>query len=58
MTQLHDFFENQADNHPDNIALICHGTILTYKDIEERANQLAHWLKMPGLKKVNLLGYC
>lgn len=42
--QLFHFFENSVEQHPDNTALICDGSSLTYKELESRANQLAHYL--------------
>jgi tyrocidine synthetase-3 len=40
-----DLFEEQVRQHPDNIAVV-HGSVtLTYKELDERSNQLAHYLR-------------
>lgn len=43
-------FEKQVTIHPDNIALICDGNSLTYKQLNEKANSLAHFLLNNGIK--------
>jgi non-ribosomal peptide synthetase component F len=48
MDRLQEFFEFQADHHPDNIALICNDIALSYAQLEHRANQWAHLLKSQG----------
>jgi tyrocidine synthetase-3 len=40
-----DLFEEQVRQHPDNIAVVHGGTTLTYKELDERSNQLAHYLR-------------
>ncbi|MHB1948115.1 MAG: Pls/PosA family non-ribosomal peptide synthetase [Gammaproteobacteria bacterium] len=56
MELLQEYFERQADTHPERIALICHGTLLTYKDIENRSNQMAHWLRSKGVGEGHTIG--
>ncbi|MEM7587957.1 MAG: amino acid adenylation domain-containing protein, partial [Acidobacteriota bacterium] len=46
---LHQFFERQARQRPEAIAVICGEQRLTYGLIEARANQLAHLLSQQGL---------
>ena len=41
VTQL---FEEQVKLTPDNVALVFEGTSLTYKELDEKANQLAYYL--------------
>ncbi|MDP4708711.1 MAG: condensation domain-containing protein, partial [Rickettsiaceae bacterium] len=41
---IHELFEEQVRKTPDNIALVCEGTKLTYSELNERANQLASYL--------------
>ena len=48
---LHELFEQTADAHPGNIALICAGERVTYAELERRANQLAHYLRSRGVKR-------
>ncbi|MCA6222285.1 non-ribosomal peptide synthetase [Photorhabdus antumapuensis] len=42
---LHQLFEEQVDITPDNIALVFEGEELTYRELNERANQLAHAIR-------------
>ncbi|MFF5106896.1 amino acid adenylation domain-containing protein [Streptomyces sp. NPDC000134] len=42
---LHAVFEETATAHPDRIALACGDTRLTYRQLNERANRLAHHLR-------------
>ena len=37
-------FENQVKKYPNNIALICDNKSLTYSELNEKANSLAHFL--------------
>mmetsp|Transcript_36788 Transcript_36788/g.59465 ORF Transcript_36788/g.59465 Transcript_36788/m.59465 type:complete len:4129 (+) Transcript_36788:1953-14339(+) len=41
---LHELFEEQAAKNPDAVALIFEGSSLTYGEMNERANVLAHTL--------------
>ncbi len=41
---LHDLFEQAARQRPDDVAVAWPGSRLTYRDLNERANQLAHHL--------------
>lgn len=38
-------FQAQVDRTPDAVALICEGRSLTYRQLEERVNQLANYLR-------------
>ena len=49
--QVEQFLENSARQFPDKIALICGEERLTYRQIEERANQLAHALIAAGVER-------
>ncbi|MFC0781255.1 condensation domain-containing protein, partial [Flavobacterium sp. HJSW_4] len=40
-----DLFEEQVDKTPDNIAVVFEEVQLTYKQLNEKANQLAHYLR-------------
>ncbi|MDN3459863.1 Pls/PosA family non-ribosomal peptide synthetase [Rhodococcus sp. APC 3903] len=42
--RLHHFFEETADRVPDEIALESEGRAYTYADLDNRANQLSHFL--------------
>src|SRR5690606_23822943 len=47
---IHGLFEAQALNTPDNIALVYEGVQLTYQELNERSNQLAHYLRKLGVR--------
>ena len=46
---LHELFEEQVKKTPDNIAAEYEGEILTYKQLDEKSNQLAHFLIEKGV---------
>ncbi|MFI4962218.1 MAG: amino acid adenylation domain-containing protein, partial [Legionellales bacterium] len=54
--QLHHFFEKSVDNYPGNIALICDNLELSYEELESRANQLAHFLRLQHISKGSVVG--
>ena len=41
-----DLFERQVEKTPDSIAVVFEGSRLTYRQLNEKANQLAHYLSM------------
>ncbi|MBF0119717.1 MAG: amino acid adenylation domain-containing protein, partial [Desulfobacterales bacterium] len=53
-----DLFEEQVEKTPDAIAVIYEEDKLTYKELNERANQLAHYLIHNGVKADTLVGIC
>jgi non-ribosomal peptide synthetase-like protein len=53
---LHELFEQQADAHPESIALVCDGLQLTYRELEQRSNQLARFLQGRGVRRGDLVG--
>jgi 3-oxocholest-4-en-26-oate---CoA ligase len=54
-----DLAEHAVDAVPDRVALICGDEQLTYAQLEEKANRLAHYLLDQGVKKDDKLGlYC
>ena len=46
---LHKLFEDQAERTPETIAVIFGDRQLTYRELDARANQLAHYLRMRGI---------
>ncbi len=46
---LHELFEAAADSRPDHTAVECGAIRLTYRELEERANRLAHTLRARGI---------
>ncbi len=54
-----DLAEHAIDAVPDRVALICGDEQLTYAQLEEKANRLAHHLLDQGVKKDDKVGlYC
>ncbi len=47
---IFDFFERQVEKTPDNIAVIFEDKKLTYRELNEKANQLARRLREDGVK--------
>ena len=56
---IHELFEKQVAATPDSIALIFGDETLTYQDLNERANQMAHYLVSDrAVKPGSLIGVC
>ncbi|MGE5695097.1 MAG: acyl-CoA synthetase [Candidatus Sericytochromatia bacterium] len=54
-----DLAEHAIDAVPDRVALICGDEQITYAELEEKANRLAHYLIDHGVKKDDKVGlYC
>ena len=54
-----DLAEHAIDAVPDRVALICGDEQLTYAQLEEKANRLAHYLRSRGVQKDDKVGlYC
>jgi acyl-CoA synthetase (AMP-forming)/AMP-acid ligase II len=54
-----DLAEHAIDAVPDRVALICGDEQITYGELEEKANRLAHYLIDQGVKKDDKVGlYC
>lgn len=48
-------FEEQVKNHPNDIAIICEDKTLTYKELNKKANSLAHHLIEKGIKSNDIV---
>jgi amino acid adenylation domain-containing protein/non-ribosomal peptide synthase protein (TIGR01720 family) len=55
---VHTIFEKQAALTPDAPALTCEEKTLTYRELNARANQLAHYLIDAGVGSEVLVGLC
>jgi amino acid adenylation domain-containing protein len=55
---IHHLFEEQVERFPDNIAAVFGDERLTYGELNERANQLAHHLQTLGVGPEVLVGLC
>jgi acyl-CoA synthetase (AMP-forming)/AMP-acid ligase II len=53
---LADLFEHAADHFPDREYLVCDGKRRTYRQMEERANRLAHHLAAQGIRAGDHVG--
>ncbi len=53
---VHHLFEAQAEQTPDNIAVIFEGEQLTYAELNQKANKLAHHLMKLGVEPEVLVG--
>jgi len=57
-TDIHQLFTAQAEKTPDAIAVTCQDGQLTYRELNRKANQLAHYLLKRGTKPESLIGIC
>ncbi|MFP5274543.1 amino acid adenylation domain-containing protein [Coleofasciculus sp.] len=55
---IHELFEEQVEKTPDAVALVCADEQLTYRELNGRANQLAHYLQTLGVESETLVGIC
>lgn len=55
---IHQLFEHQVTRTPDQIAIIFEESTLTYTELNDKANQLAYYLKDKGVKPETLVGIC
>ncbi len=55
---LHSLFEEQAKRSPAAVALVHGDRAWTYRQLNERANHLAHHLRALGIKRGNMVCVC
>jgi amino acid adenylation domain-containing protein/thioester reductase-like protein len=55
---IHQIFEAQVEKTPDAVAVVFEAEQLTYKELNQRAKQLAHYLQNQGVKPEVLVGIC
>ena len=55
---IHELFEEQAERTPENVAVVFEEQQLTYRELNERANQLAHYLRGLGVISEVRVGIC
>lgn len=55
---IHQLFEEQVEQTPDAVAVVFDSQQLTYRQLNERANQLANYLRTLGVKPEVLVGIC
>ncbi|MBE9224525.1 amino acid adenylation domain-containing protein [Phormidium sp. LEGE 05292] len=55
---FHQLFEAQVLQTPDAVAVVFYDRTLTYRELNQRANQLAHYLQKLGVKPEVVVGIC
>lgn len=55
---LHEEFSRQTASTPDNIAIEFDGIVLTYREVNSKANQSARLLQQSGVCPGDLVGIC
>jgi natural product biosynthesis luciferase-like monooxygenase protein/amino acid adenylation domain-containing protein len=55
---IHELFEVQAEKTPQAIAVVSEAGHLSYRELNERANQLGHYLMRRGIGPDSLVGVC
>jgi len=55
---IHQVFEEQVERSPDAVAIVFERQQLTYRQLNAKANQLAHFLQKLGVGKERLVGIC
>jgi amino acid adenylation domain-containing protein len=55
---VHELFERQVDRTPEAVALVFKDRRLTYRELNQRANQVAHLLRDMGVRPESLVGVC
>ena len=53
---IHSVFEAQAEKTPNALALVQGSTSLSYRELNHKANRLAHYLRSQGLQTGALVG--
>ncbi|MUG92983.1 amino acid adenylation domain-containing protein [Scytonema sp. UIC 10036] len=55
---IHELFEAQVEQTPDAVAVVFEEQQLTYDELNERANKIAHYLQSVGIQPEELVGLC
>jgi amino acid adenylation domain-containing protein len=55
---IHQLFEAQVEQAPDAIVVIFEDQQITYRELNNRSNQLAHYLQKIGVNSEVLVGLC
>lgn len=55
---LHELFEEQVERAVDEVAIIDEDRLLTYRQLNQKANQLARYLRAKGLGPDRLVALC
>ena len=55
---VHELFEQQVARDPDAVAVVYKQRQLSYRELNQRANQVAHYLRKRGVGPDSLVGVC
>ncbi|MBW4636669.1 MAG: amino acid adenylation domain-containing protein [Gloeocapsa sp. UFS-A4-WI-NPMV-4B04] len=55
---VHQLFEAQVERTPDAVAVVFENQQLTYRELNNQANRIAHYLQQLGVKPEVLVGIC
>jgi len=55
---IHSLFEARVEQMPDAVAVVFENQQLTYRELNTKANQLAHYLQRLGVTTETLVGIC
>lgn len=55
---IHSLFEEQAASTPDAVAIVSDEQQLSYRELNARANRVAHYLRRRGVKPDTRVGVC
>lgn len=58
LSGIHHLFEQQAEQTPDAIAVVDEKQQISYQELNQRSNQLAHYLQKQGIHSEALIGIC
>lgn len=53
---IHQYFEEQASKTPNTIAAVFEDKSISYEELNQKSNQLAHYLRSMGAKRDHLIG--
>ncbi len=53
-----DIFQDQVSQKPNSIALDFKGNQLSYLELDQKSNQIAHYLQKKGVKQNDIVGIC
>lgn len=55
---IHEWFEQQVDNDPDAVAVIYKEDVITYRQLDQRANRWGRLLQRKGMKSGDAVAIC
>jgi amino acid adenylation domain-containing protein len=55
---IHQLFEAQADSTPEAAAIVLRQEEISYRELDRRANRLAHYLQSLGVRPESLVAIC